>query len=173
MASSPLRFSKALVLGATEPIGKALAKYLISIGKTVVVVGYPEAAITAVNSEIGAFGTLIFDAGNARGQASEFADFVKAVGLLNPPIDCIVNAAEAHSPLDLTRLKAPAPNLDTLLQGVDQQLDRNLRGPMHITTRLLPLLRQSPTGGRIINVGSVRIPITPAPMYLISEGGRI
>jgi len=150
--SSPLRFNKALVIGANEPIGKALAKYFVSIGKTVVVAGYPEADITAARHEIGAHGTLVFDAGSS---PEDIADFAAAVAGLHPTIDCLVNAADTEAALDLANLPAADPGLGDAIAYLDRQLVRNVRGPLHLTLRLLPLLRRAPGGARIVNVGSL------------------
>ncbi|UPK95157.1 hypothetical protein LCI18_006092 [Fusarium solani-melongenae] len=64
----------------------------------------------------------------------------------HPDIDCLVNNAAVQRPIEVLRP-------DAFLEKADQEIDINIRGPMHPTLGLLPHLRSKPSA-LIINVSS-------------------
>lgn len=142
--SKLLQFRCALVTGGGGGIGKAMAQYFISQGKTVLLVGRTESNLQASAKEIGAAGYYVLDVGDS----AAIPSFVQKVLQDHPDLDCIVNNAGVQRPL-----KVLSDNEDFLAKA-DQEIDINIRGPLHLTMHLLPHLQKqkSPV---IINVSSI------------------
>lgn len=67
----------------------------------------------------------------------------------HPDLDCLVNNAGVQRPLDITKLPATE-----FLSKANQEIDINIRGPMHLALGLLAHFRTRPRA-TIINVSSV------------------
>ena len=142
--SKLLQFRCALVTGGGGGIGKAMAQYFISQGKTVLLVGRTESNLQASAKEIGAADYYVLDVGDS----AAIPSFVEKVLKDHPDRDCIVNNAGVQRPLKVLS------DSEDFLSKADQEIDINIRGPLHLTMHLLPHLRkqQSPV---IINVSSI------------------
>ncbi|OAR01727.1 hypothetical protein LLEC1_03267 [Akanthomyces lecanii] len=142
--SNLLQFRCALVTGGGGGIGKAMAQYFISQGKTVLLVGRTESNLQAASKEIGAAGYYVLDVGDS----AAIPTFVQKVLQQHPDLDCIVNSAGVQRPLDVLG------DHENFLSKADQEIDINIRGPLHLTMRLLPHLQkqQNPV---IVNVSSI------------------
>ncbi len=138
-------FNCALVTGGGGGIGKALSKYFISKGKKVIIAGRTESNIQATAKEIGAAGYYLLDTGST----SDIPSFVERITSEHPELDCLVNNAGVQRPLQIQEQSG-----DEFLSKADQEIDINVRGPMHLAVRLLPHLRSKPRA-LIINVSSV------------------
>jgi short-subunit dehydrogenase involved in D-alanine esterification of teichoic acids len=68
----------------------------------------------------------------------------------HPDVDCLVNNAGVQRPFEVF-----GKDYDFDLTKADEEIDINIRGPMHLTLGLLPHLAQKPTGGVVMNVSSV------------------
>ncbi|OSS47496.1 hypothetical protein B5807_07373 [Epicoccum nigrum] len=145
MSSSNYSFKTALVTGGGGGIGKALSQHLIKDGKNVIIVGRTESKLKESASEIGAKAYYVLDTGNV----SSIPDFVKKITMEHPDLDCIINNAGVQRPLDVNKMDA-----SEFLQKADQELDINIRGPMHLALSLLPHLK-SKDNALIVNVSSV------------------
>lgn len=151
-----LAFSCALVTGGAGGIGKAMASYFISRGKKVLIADHrTESELQATADEIGAAGYYVLDtAGEDMTHVSSFVDTITAD---YPELDCLVNitnddnkGAGAHRPLDVSKISATE-----FLHKADEEINVHIRGPMHLTLRLLDHFRNSPSGAVIVNVSSV------------------
>ncbi|RAK72780.1 short-chain dehydrogenase [Aspergillus fijiensis CBS 313.89] len=132
MASPSLNFRCALVTGGGGGIGKALSSYLISQGKKIIIAGRTESKLKDSAREIGAAAYYVLDTG------------------LHPDLDCLVNNAGVQRPLKLVEEEP-----QEILARADQEIDINIRGPMHLTLGLLKHFKNKPDGALIVNVSSV------------------
>ena len=76
--------------------------------------------------------------------------FVEKITAEHPELDCLVNNAGVQRPLRILEEDA-----EEFLAKADQEIDINIRGPMHLTLGLLPHFRGKRDGAVIVNVSSV------------------
>ncbi|KAF1923082.1 uncharacterized protein M421DRAFT_104670 [Didymella exigua CBS 183.55] len=145
MSSSNYNFKLALVTGGGGGIGKALSQQLIKDGKKVIIAGRTESKLKESAREIGATAYYVLDTGHV----SSIPDFVEKITKEYPDLDCLVNNAGVQRPLDLNKMDATE-----FLQKADQEVDINIRGPMHLALTLLPHLKSKPNA-LIVNISSV------------------
>ncbi|KAI1505166.1 NAD(P)-binding protein [Biscogniauxia marginata] len=145
MTHQNMDFKCALVTGGGGGIGKALAKYFISKDKKVLIAGRTESNLQSTAKEIGAAGYYVLDTGSI----SKIPNFIKRITAEHPELDCLVNNAGVQRPLDVKNQDA-----EYLLSKADQEIDINIRGPLHLAVGLLPHLRSKPHA-LIVNVSSV------------------
>lgn len=79
------------------------------------------------------------------GTSRPFQNSAKKVIKEHPEVDCLINNAAVQKPLDIN-------NFD--LQSTDQEIDINIRGPMHLTIGFLEHLK-SKEAATIINISSL------------------
>ena len=145
MSSSNYDFKVALVTGGGGGIGKALSQQLIKDGKKVIIAGRTESNLQASAKEIGATAYYVLDTG----KVSSIPDFVAKITKEHPDLDCLINNAGVQRPLDVNKMDA-----SEFLEKADQEVDINIRGPMHLALTLLPHLKSQPAA-LIVNVSSV------------------
>ncbi|KAJ4317101.1 hypothetical protein N0V94_005108 [Neodidymelliopsis sp. IMI 364377] len=145
MSSPNYSFTTALVTGGGGGIGKALSQRLIADGKKVLIAGRTESKLQDACKEIGASGYYVLDTGDV----SAIPSFVEKITKEHPDLDCLVNNAGVQRPLDVNKMQA-----GEFLDKADQEIDINIRGPMHLALRLLPHLKEK-ENGLIVNVSSV------------------
>ncbi|EFY87370.1 hypothetical protein J3458_015502 [Metarhizium acridum] len=141
--SKLLDFRCAVITGGGGGIGKAMARYLVSKGKTVLLAGRTESNLQSAAREIGAAGYYVVDVG----KTADIPPFVGRVTREHPELDCLVNNAGVQRPLDIVKDGA-------FVAKADREIDINIRGPMHLTLGLLPHLQARPNAV-IINVSSI------------------
>ncbi|KAJ3533232.1 hypothetical protein NM208_g650 [Fusarium decemcellulare] len=140
--SDSLSFKCAVITGGAGGIGRAMAGYFISKGKKVLIAGRTESKLKSTVKEIGAAGYYVLDTGIT----SDILPFIKKITLDHPDLDCLVNNAGVQQPIQVLKD-------DDFLQKADQEIDINIRGPMHLAVGLLPHLQSKPDT-MIINVSS-------------------
>lgn len=145
MSSSKYDFKVALVTGGGGGIGKALSQQLIADGKKVILAGRTESNLQASMKEIGASAYYVLDTG----KVSSIPEFVATLTKEHPDLDCLINNAGVQRPLDVNKMDATE-----FLDKADQEVDINIRGPMHLALALLPHLKSKPNA-LIVNVSSV------------------
>lgn len=145
MANQNLPFTCALVTGGGGGIGKALASYLTSKGIKVVVAGRTESKLQTAVQETGAAGYYTLDTGDIE----TIPSFITKITTDHPDLDCLINNAGVQRPLEVNKLPA-----EEFLSKADQEININVRGPMHLALALLTHLRTKPHAA-IINVSSV------------------
>ncbi|KAK2629277.1 hypothetical protein QTJ16_000097 [Diplocarpon rosae] len=155
MAPQTLSFKCALVTGGGGGIGLEMSKYLISLGKSVIIVGRTEKTLAQAAKDLG-HGTSYFvlDTGNI----AAIPDFCKKVIKQRPEVDCLINNAAVQRPLDIN-------NFD--LESADQEIDINIRGVMHLTIGFLEHFKGK-DAATIVNISSLLgyIPISVInPVY--------
>ena len=146
MASPGLNFNCALITGGGGGIGKAIAQYLISKGKKVLIAGRTESNLKSAAAEINAAGYYVLDTG----AIGSLPAFIEKITREHPELDCLVNNAGVQRPLQVLK-DAPAE----FLEKADQEIDINVRGPMHLALGLLEHFKGKPHGALIVNVSSV------------------
>ncbi|KAF2138062.1 uncharacterized protein K452DRAFT_353292 [Aplosporella prunicola CBS 121167] len=146
MPSAALDFSCALVTGGGGGIGKALAEYLLKKGKTVIIAGRTESTLQQTAKEIGATAYYTLDTG----AIDTIPAFINKVTTEHPELDCLVNNAGVQRPLQVQK-QDPAD----FLEKADQEININIRGPMHLALGLLDHFKSKPNGALIVNVSSV------------------
>jgi short-subunit dehydrogenase involved in D-alanine esterification of teichoic acids len=145
MSSSNYDFKCALITGGGGGIGKALAQQLIQDGKKVIIAGRTESNLKSTSKEIGAAAYYVLDTG----KVASIPDFVATLTSDHPDLDCIVNNAGVQRPLDVNKMSA-----SEFGDKADQEIDINIRGPMHLALNLLPHLKKQ-QNGLIVNISSV------------------
>ena len=144
MAPSTLsQFNCALITGGGGGLGRAMAEYLIGQGKKVIIAGRTESTLKTAASELGHNTSYyVLDTGNV----STIPSFVEYLVAEHPELDALINNAGVQRPLDI---------YDFSLEKADQEIDINIRGPMHLTIGLLPHFMSKQDGAVIMNVSSV------------------
>ena len=145
MSSSNYSFTTALVTGGGGGIGKALAHQLIKDGKKVIIAGRTESKLQSASKDIGAAAYYVLDTGDV----ASIPKFVEKLIKEHPDVDCIVNNAGVQRPLDVNK-DDPAE----FAGKADQEIDINIRGPMHLTLHLLRHLKSKPNA-LVVNISSV------------------
>ena len=113
------------------------------MGKKVIIAGRTESELETTVKEIGSkkLSYYVLDTG----EASAIPSFISKIIKEHPDLDCLVNNAGVQRPFQITSMD---------LAKADQEIDINVRGPMHLTVGLLPHL-QGKKGALIANVSSV------------------
>lgn len=142
MEPQTLAFKCALVTGGGGGIGLEMSKYLVSLGKTVIIVGRTEKTLAQAAQDLG-HGTKYYVLDT--GKIPDISAFCQKVIKENPQVDCLINNAGVQRPLDINEFD---------LQGADQEIDINIRGPMHLTIGFLEHFK-SKEAATIVNVSSV------------------
>ena len=133
------------VTGATSGFGAATARLFARNGWNVVATGRRLERLEALKAE--------FDEGLIHIAQVDLMDrqtIVEAVKHLPDafrPVTCLFNNGGLALGSD------PIPNVD--LEDWNTMIDTNIKGLIHTTLELLPLLRQAGRGASIVNVGSV------------------
>ena len=153
----------ALVTGGAGGIGRAIAETLIRCGKTVVIAGRTESKLKDTAAQIGAAAYYVLDTGDT----SQIADVSRRILADYPDLNCLVNNAGVQRPFTFPAAgvgagaggkgEADEDGYGFDLAKADQEIDINIRGPLHLTLRFLPHLLALPEGktGVIMNVSSV------------------
>jgi short-subunit dehydrogenase involved in D-alanine esterification of teichoic acids len=119
-----------------------MSEYLISQGKKVIIVGRTEKTLAQSAKELG-HGTVYFvlDTGNIPAIPS----FIQKVIEEHPEVDCLINNAGVQRPLNVNSFD---------FAKADQEIDINIRGPMHLAIGFLEHFKSKPSA-TIVNVSSV------------------
>jgi len=147
-----------LITGATSGIGFELAKQLVALGNTVVVTGRDPAKLAKFREMLP----------NAHALQSDVSD-LSAIGMLYvtvtaqfPGLDTLINNAGIMRGLDLNAVRAS--------EGLTDEIDINLKGPMRMVQQFLPYLKTRPNA-LIVNVSSALayVPLPTSPVYSASK----
>ena len=147
----------ALVTGGTDGIGAQLIRQLRAKGATVITSGRNAERIAATRSD--GFEVIEADLSTAAGVEALFA------GLNGRPLNILVNNAGAGADHDF---RQGPPDLAV----ADAAIFLNLNAPIHLITRLMPVLRARPEA-LIVNVtsGLAIAPRAGGPVYCATKAG--
>lgn len=135
----------ALVTGAAQGMGEAIAHYLSAAGAAVAAADIQEDAAASVAAAIVAQG------GNAKGYRVDMASEAEVVALVDRTradfgrLDILVNCAGLQDRRFLE---------DTSCEFWDRMMHVNMRGPFIATREAVRIMRADGTRGRIINIAS-------------------
>ncbi|KAI1086140.1 NAD(P)-binding protein [Rostrohypoxylon terebratum] len=135
MAPDLLNFNCALVTGGGGGIGKEISRYFISKGKKVIIAGRTESNLQATSKEIGAVGYYVLDTGSI----ADIPAFIDRIIKEHPDLDCLVNNAGVQRPLQVLK-QTPGD----FLSKADNEININIRGPLHLAVELLPHFKSKP-----------------------------
>jgi short-subunit dehydrogenase involved in D-alanine esterification of teichoic acids len=144
-----LDFKCALITGGAGGIGLAIAKYLVSKDKKVIIAGRTESKLQTASKDLGDVPYYILDTSDTY----SIEGFVHKLTTEHPEVDCLINNAGVQRPLDVNKM-----NSEEFLSKADNELLTNIHGPMHLTLNLLPHLKSHSAAGNgavIMNVSSV------------------
>jgi len=141
MVQDTLAFKCALITGGGGGLGFAMAEFFLSEGKQVIIAGRTEDKLVAASKKLKDAPYYVLDTGSI----ADIKPFVEKIVKEHPELDCLVNNAGVQRPLDVN-------NLD--LDAADQELNINVRGPIHLATHLLPHFKAKPYAV-VMNVTSV------------------
>ncbi|KAH6680703.1 hypothetical protein B0J14DRAFT_558046 [Halenospora varia] len=142
MAPKTLGFKCALITGGGGRIGRAMAEYLISIGKKTIIVGRTEKTLARTAKELGNNTTYyVLDTGDI----PSIEPFVKKLIREHPQVDCLINNAAVQSVQEINSFD---------LSKADTELNINIRGPLHLAMLQLPHLRTH-LSSTVINASSL------------------
>lgn len=151
----------ALVTGSSRGIGRAIACELAVNGWTIVVHGSTES--DALHS---AFAEVVALSADSRMAVADLADAEAIAGLFEGcrRIDALVNNAATQNAGPLTDLKTG---------DIDRVLAVNLRAPLLCAQYAAKRMRESRSGGKIVNISSVHAfdPKREYAHYSASKGG--
>ena len=120
-----------------------MAQWLRSIDKKVIIVGRTESKLQSASKSLGNCPYYTLDTGDIPAIPS----FIETVTAAHPELDCLINNAGVQRPLSIS-------SNTFSLDKADQEIDINIRGPMHLAITLLPHLKTKPHPV-IVNVSSV------------------
>lgn len=143
MSDTPrvLDFRCAVITGGAGGLGFAMAEYFLSLGKKVIIAGRTEEKLKDASHKLSGAPYYVMDTGNVGSLKSIVDRMIKD----HPEVDCLINNAGVQRPLDVVNLE---------LDKADNEIDINIRGPLHLATHFLPHLAKQKVGV-IINVSSV------------------
>ncbi|GAK62586.1 short-chain dehydrogenase [Moesziomyces antarcticus] len=141
MVSRVLDFQCAVITGGAGGLGFAMAEYFLSLNKKVILVGRTESKLVEASKKLSDAPYYVLDTGNVE----DIPAFAKKVLAEHSEVDCLINNAGVQRPLDVQNLE---------LDKVDNEININIRGPVHLATAFLDHLKSKPLGV-IANVSSV------------------
>jgi NAD(P)-dependent dehydrogenase (short-subunit alcohol dehydrogenase family) len=147
----------AVVTGGSSGIGRGIAEALIAEGATVIVTGSNETTLTAAAAEMGAT-PIVADVRDAAAVQALADRVIRDFG----KVDILVNNAG---------LGALALFDDLSIEDFHWVFDVNFWGVLHGHKSFVPLLKENPTGGYIVNVSSLAgfLPAPGATAYAASK----
>lgn len=140
-----------LITGGGGGIGRALAENLIKAGKTVLIAGRTESTLQSTAKEIGAAGYYVLDTGDTEAIPS----FVKKIVADHPKLNCLINNAGVQRPFEIPGSNFANGDYGFDLAKADQEININIRGPMHLIIGLLPHFTSLEGHSVVVNISSV------------------
>ncbi len=123
-----------------------MAEALIAMGKSVIIGGRTESSLKNAATVIGATAYYVLDISNT----SLISQFIKKIISEHPELDCLINNAGVQRPFQIL-----GTDYVFHLEKADQEIDTNIRGPMHLSVGIFPHFNGLSHGGVIMNISSV------------------
>ncbi|MHB8420789.1 MAG: SDR family oxidoreductase [Myxococcales bacterium] len=150
-----------LITGGTSGIGLEAAKELLARGNTVIVTGRDQKRLEAAKQQLPNLRVIRSDAGKAQ----EVETLYARVSEEFPSLNVLVNNAGFMRNLNLH-------DGHESLEDLTREIDTNLKGPIWMVSRFLPLLKKQPSAA-IVNVSSALafVPLPISPIYCATKAG--
>ncbi|CAD7376272.1 SDR family oxidoreductase [Xanthomonas arboricola] len=147
-----------LITGGATGIGLALARRFVADGNQVIICGRTASSLAQAKAEVPGVITRVCDVADPTSRDA----LTQWLQDEHPTLNAIVNNAGIQVHRDFTA----APGMDTL----EQEVAINLTAPIHLISRLLPLLQRQPSA-YIINVSSglAFSPMADVPVYCATK----
>jgi uncharacterized oxidoreductase len=148
-----------LITGGTSGIGLETAKELLARGNTVIVTGRDQERLDAARRQLPKLSVIRSDAGKAQDVEALYTRVSKEF----PSLNLLMNNAGFMRNINLQG--APVS-----LEELTAEIDANLKGPMWMVSKFLPLLERQ-TAAAIVNVSSglAFVPLPIAPIYCATK----
>lgn len=140
MAPKTLDFNCALITGGGGGLGKTMASWLVSQGKSVIIAGRTESNLQSASKSLNNCPYYVLDTGDI----PSIAPFCKRLISEHPEVDCLINNAGVQRPLFVS---------DFDLQKADQEISININGPVHLCIGMLEHFKAK-KAATIMNVSS-------------------
>lgn len=148
-----------LITGGATGIGLAIAAALVRDGNEVVICGRRRARLQAAKAQVPGLHTRVCDVSKAASRQSLVKWATSSFSALN----VLVNNAGIQRVVDFR--KGPRD-----LQEADEEIETNLRAPVHLTALLVPhLLRQKEAAVVNISSGLAFTPLAMMPVYCATK----
>jgi uncharacterized oxidoreductase len=149
-----------LITGGTSGIGLALATALQARGNTVIVTGRAQAKLDAVKQQHPKLTALQSD-------VSDLADIDTLVATMKrdfPALNVVINNAGIMRTLNVHK--------ELTAEEFTREVDVNLKGPLWMVSRFLPLLKAQPSAALVnVSSGLAFVPLPTAPVYCATKAG--
>lgn len=144
-----------LITGGTSGIGLELARQLLNRKNTVIVTGRNKDKLDQVGKQLPQVHVIQSDVS----QTEEIQSLLLKVTREFPDLNFLVNNAGIMRTINLNAENGSP-------EGLTQEIDINLKGPIQMVRAFLPHLRKKPTSA-IVNVSSglAFVPLPTAPVY--------
>ena len=123
-----------------------MAADLVKRGKKVIIAGRTRDKLEKAAKEIGATAFYTLDTGDV----ASIPSFIDQIVKDHPDLDCLINNAGVQRPFQIM-----GPDYGFDLSSADQEIDINIRGPMHLAVGLIDKHFKKLDGAVLIFVSSV------------------
>lgn len=148
----------AMITGATSGIGKACAKKFAASGYNLILTGRREQYLENIKKELtDKYPITVYISSFDIGNAPAVKNMIQQLSDEWKQIDVLIN--NAGTP------EGAGSFQESDEQGIDVMVDTNIKGLMHTTRQILPLMLKR-NSGYIFNVGSIG-------SHLVSKGGSV
>ncbi len=144
-----------LITGGSSGIGLELARRLIEHGNKVIITGRDAAKLNKAEKELGRVATIQSDVSDPK----QIEKLAKKIEKEFPDLNILINNAGVMFTINLQ-------NHDLKLDQLTREIDINVKGPIMMVDRFLPLLKKNGTSA-IVNVSSglAFVPLPISPVY--------
>jgi len=148
-----------LITGGGSGIGGGLAKAFHALGNKVIITGRRRQTLKDFAGSYPGMDTFTMDVS----KESDIESLFKEVSQKYPGLDVLLNNAGVMKWNDFTKS-------ETLAEGLFEEIDINLKGPIGMTAAFLPLLMKQKEA-TIVNLSSglAYLPLSPAPIYCATK----
>ena len=124
-----------------------MAQELVRRGKKVIIAGRTEEKCRDTANQLGNIPYYVLDTG----KIDKISDFVDTIVAEHPELDCLINNAGVQRPFQIL-----GPDYDFDLTQADEEIDIDIRGPMHLSVLLIQRhFSKLERGAVVMNVSSV------------------
>ena len=150
-----------LITGGSSGIGFEFCKQLLALGNTVIATGRDEAKLQKAKARLPGLHAIKSDVS----RPEEIEALLKKTLAEFPTLNVLVNNAGIMQTINMHDASVD-------LEGLTQEIDVNLKGPLRMTKAFLPHLKTQPDAA-IVNVSSglAFVPLPTSPVYCATKAG--